>query len=1169
MLGASDEAFLRLAVERGALDPALLAQLLAAPPRGQRVEVVLVEAGALSAAAAGALRDELRAWVFGCGRCGAQIGSAQLAALPRLACPCGGPLTPLRARPESGSFPLPSPDPVPRGPEDSDFVSNAFGSGHFGQLGVHPGGTLGPYRIGRELGRGANGAVFLATRADREGSYALKVLLEGTTQDAETIARFQLEAAIGSKLRDPGVVKVHDVGRVGDQLYYAMEFSPGKTLRDLLRETGRLPWREAAELVSQLALTLAHCHEHSVIHRDVKPGNIILDEAMSRPRLTDFGLARDRTLAQTMTQSGDWLGTPYYMSPEQFLGQTSLDHRVDIYALGVILFEALTGERPYVAKTATELMELVLASAPPEPCALVPDLPPGLDQICRRAMANHRDERYASGRELAVALQRVLSGEDPTPSNTTTRSALLAILAASTFTIGAALYSQAGPGGSSGASPSPSVARRTPSVRGGQLRAAEVELAGRWSRLLADPALWSAGPDPQLLESLRTELTDARSAQRLEALSALGELLRAARRGAPWQDLGLILARARGPSDWADYRARLSLVEARLLIARGRSADALEHLGPDLEDPQARWLRLEALEAQGSAADAQRLLRRLREESGPVGAMARARSARATGEHADALAAARQALGFPGARLEEARALLAQGDAQGSTEALEDHVRAWGAGATSWMLEGDRAAARDDLPGAAQSYGRAAGFLEVDRSSELDLRRARIALRQGDPLQARQLLEASASVQGDAPLSATSIGVLVLRGLARFELGDAPGAEEDWRRARAEDITLTEAAWPSFASAAAKAAFPGNARRESFEFPKDDADTVGAILGGGLGLLRGSGPSWSRLSPLGQVSEEVRRRLAAPRGASATERDLASARLAAAEGKSWEDVMFFLKRALGSGAESGQVRATWIQLALARCQELEPVAARLAGDLAIYGLSPAEGELARGLTTWAQGRAGAALGTFKALSEREPSRREGAIASVLVALLQAEYEEMLAAAERLVAAHPSSRAHALEGLAQLALGHLSEAAASQQAGFALDGASDHFLLALRACLCAGAEAKAQSLGARALDQLNLGGQLTQLILLRVLLERDQSQQVHFATSRLLALVRLESGEFAQLRGYAWVRRGKERGLCLSAWQSARTSDPDLALPAPYLAAYREAYGDSQGLSELR
>ena len=1105
---------------------------------------------------AAALWSELSGWTFACERCGWQVASEHLATLPRLLCRCGAPLGPLRVRPDSGSFPLPGADLGSRGPADSDFVGQAFGSG-VRQVGVVPGGVLGPYRIARELGRGANGAVFLASRADREGSFALKVLLEGTIQDAETIARFQLEAAIGSKLKDPGVVKVHDVGRVGDQLYYAMEYSPGKTLKELLREGGRLPWREAAELVSQLALTLAHCHENSVIHRDVKPGNVILDEALSRPRLTDFGLARDRTLAETMTQSGDWLGTPYYMSPEQFLGQTTLDHRIDIYALGVILYETLTGERPYVAKTATELMDLVLASDAPRPQALVPDLPPGLDAICRRAMANHREDRYSSGRELAVALQQVLAGVNPAPTRGGGQGRLIAGLAvglAALFALAGALYAVRARAGQAAAAPSASAGPSLlPSLSASAAPSPDPE--ARWSELLAQPSLWSGELD--LARALAGFPRDAQARERREALGALFELLGAARRAAPWADLGLILQRARASGEWPAYQERLQLVEARLLIARGRSAEALKRLGREREEPRARWLRLEACAAQGQTEQARALLRALSEDPGPVGSLARARGLRLGGKLEEALKAARGAGAFPGARLEEAQVLGAQKLYQAAEAALEAHAKVWGRGPSVLSLEGDIALERGELQPALELYARAAKLLEVDRWRELDLRRARLILRLGDPAAARALLDGILPASEEAKIGSPEVEPLVLRGVARFELGDPAGAERDWRRARVEDTELSEAAWPSFASAKAKAALPGGGSREEEPEVNPFAELFAAEKPTG------------RLMPLGQLPRPTQEALEARAEVSPIERDLSRARMAAADGRPWESVRFILGLALERRVERERVRALWFQLALGRGGDLEKLAQRLGGDVSGYGLSPSQGELAGALVAWCQGRAGEALEGFTALREREGATPEGLAAGAYAAFLRADFRQTKTLADALLAKAPSSRAYALRGLAELALGQADQAAKSQAAGYAVDGASDHFLLALRACLNADAEQESLRESAQSLVQLQAGCEQTELLALRVLLESDKKGERHFLRGRFVALVDVAGAELEQLRGYAWVRRGKEPALCLKAWRSARALDPALPLPPPYLEAFRVAFGPSEELDALR
>jgi len=258
--------------------------------------------------------------------------------------------------------------------------------------------TLGPYRLLEELGRGAYGVVY---RAQREGGeeVALKVLVKS---EGEAARRFQREAEITARLQEPGIVRTLDVGQEGRHPYFAMELCPGPTLKDRLRE-GPLPPPAAAELIAKLARAVAAAHQWGVIHRDLKPSNVILDPERG-PRITDFGLAKD-TARERLTHTGDVLGTPVYMAPEQIAGR-AIDHRIDVYALGVLLYETLSGSVPYYAADLQLLARMIEAGQAKPLRERRAEIPPDLEAICLRAMARDPDERYPTASALADALER-------------------------------------------------------------------------------------------------------------------------------------------------------------------------------------------------------------------------------------------------------------------------------------------------------------------------------------------------------------------------------------------------------------------------------------------------------------------------------------------------------------------------------------------------------------------------------------------------------------------------------------------------------------------------------------------------------------------------------------------------------------------------------------------
>jgi len=206
-------------------------------------------------------------------------------------------------------------------------------------------------------------------------------------------------------------VRVLDAGRDGERLWYAMEYCAGEDLGARLRR-GPLPAAEAARLVARLADAVASAHAQGVVHRDLKPANVILAEPDGRPRITDFGLAQDRAAGGSLTRTGDMLGTPLYMAPEQVRASKHVDHRVDVYALGVILYQCLTGQRPFTGATIPEVTRKVLAGYPLPPRHLAPELPRPLEAACLRAMALDPDDRHATAGELAADLDRALRPRD-------------------------------------------------------------------------------------------------------------------------------------------------------------------------------------------------------------------------------------------------------------------------------------------------------------------------------------------------------------------------------------------------------------------------------------------------------------------------------------------------------------------------------------------------------------------------------------------------------------------------------------------------------------------------------------------------------------------------------------------------------------------------------------
>jgi hypothetical protein len=254
---------------------------------------------------------------------------------------------------------------------------------------------------------------------------ALKVIqgvLGATEEERQGFERrFFAEARAAARLTHPGIVVVHDVGRDADMgaLYMALELLRGRPLDAILRERPRLEWREALGITRRVAEALHHAHSQGVVHRDVKPANIML-LAMGEPKIMDFGIAKVE--ASQLTATGQFLGTPLYMSPEQALAHP-VDARSDIFSLGAVLYEMLTGRQAFAGESVTKILFHIVSREPDPATLLVPGLPAGVDYLLARSLAKDRDARYPAAQALADDLQDMLAERPPRGQGTWQRRA--------------------------------------------------------------------------------------------------------------------------------------------------------------------------------------------------------------------------------------------------------------------------------------------------------------------------------------------------------------------------------------------------------------------------------------------------------------------------------------------------------------------------------------------------------------------------------------------------------------------------------------------------------------------------------------------------------------------------------------------------------------------------
>ncbi|MBI3162113.1 MAG: protein kinase [Chloroflexi bacterium] len=267
---------------------------------------------------------------------------------------------------------------------------------------------IGRYEIKSELGRGGMATVYRGYDPSFDREVAIKVLPREMMHDPQFRVRFEREIKMIAGLEHPSIVPVYDVGDEDGQPYFVMRFMTGGSLSDMI-DKGKVPMQETARIVERIALGLTHAHKKGIVHRDLKPDNILFDEN-GDPFISDFGVAKLTESTGNLTGSGV-IGTPAYMSPEQAQGN-DIDGRSDVYGLGVIVYQMLSGSQPYNADTPMGVVVKHITEPVPEILKMIPDLPHEVDGIIKLSMAKDRNKRYASAVDLAKALNLLAFGHE-------------------------------------------------------------------------------------------------------------------------------------------------------------------------------------------------------------------------------------------------------------------------------------------------------------------------------------------------------------------------------------------------------------------------------------------------------------------------------------------------------------------------------------------------------------------------------------------------------------------------------------------------------------------------------------------------------------------------------------------------------------------------------------
>ena len=689
------------------------------------------------------------------------------------------------------------------------------------------------YAILGELGRGGMGVVYRAWDRTLRREVAIKVAHGGAGPDSKGLARLRREATAAAQLRHPGIVAVHEGGVHEGRPYLVLELVEGaESLEAALRRAPLAP-REVARVVREVALALAHAHERGVVHRDVKPENVLL-ERDGRARLVDFGLARDESATERLTTTGELLGTPAYMAPEQVRGDPAeLGPATDVYGLGGILYRALTGRPPFRASSAPALLKQVLFDAPVRPRRLAPGVHADLETIALRCLAKEPGWRYREAAGVAEDLRRFLNGEPILARPVSALERLgLRLRRHGRWLVALVLGAALAAGGTAAGLRGWEDARRREAR---QRRLAEVEAALEAARGRPLPAgsaeeravleALARDPGPEVAARLEGELRGLTAAigsalrasyssvqddpPRLEGLDGAVEAWLAREPGAP---LGSATARLLGEAgrrlearadEGRPAALRPAPARVRVLLASAQEAA----LGP--QGAQRVRLVCEALARAGGAAQAPALVRYLAAEEDDLRAATAAEalcllSPRGAAAHIGPVLGRAREIGTRAFQERVARLL----DPLGERASVEGHVLrgviALGGGdpagavaalGSALTLEPDHAEALGLRALARRELGDLGGAIaDADRALELDPGqvKARMA-RAGARLRRGEARAAIADVESAVALAPFSPEALLLRGEARLVVGEPDRAGADFQRALELDPRSTSA----------------------------------------------------------------------------------------------------------------------------------------------------------------------------------------------------------------------------------------------------------------------------------------------------------------------------------------------------------------------------------------